>query len=105
MIRSTPHPPQGAAVDNTSFEMGLGDERLLTIRSDFKIEDALATASDYLTCARATAYESADNSTPEFRPLARAVVYQIENVQALVDACLGRLEGKTFSHTSSRLVR
>ena len=86
MIRSTPHPPQ------PPFEIPLHDQTLFTLRPNIKIEDALAAASDYLTSARATAYETADNSTPEFRPLARAVVHQIENVQALIEACIGRLE-------------
>ncbi|OUM72080.1 hypothetical protein AUC60_20015 [Pseudomonas caspiana] len=67
---------------------------MFTVKPDIKIEDALVLASEYLSCAAATAYETADNSTLEFRPLARSVVHQIEAARALVEASVAKLEEK-----------
>ncbi|WP_311968783.1 DUF6124 family protein [Pseudomonas baltica] len=65
---------------------------MFVVKPDVKVTDALILASEYLACAAATAYEVADNSSPEFRPLARSVVHQIKAVQALVTAAAERLE-------------
>lgn len=67
---------------------------LFTVKPDVSIDDALVLACEYLTCAAATAYESADNHTPEFRALARSVVHQLEAARALVEASLMGLEGQ-----------
>lgn len=83
MIRSTPHPPSA-----TPFSINLGNLSLYRVQPEIRVEDALILASEYLTCAAATAYESADNCTLEFRPLARAVIHQIEAAKALVEASI-----------------
>ncbi|UXZ94139.1 hypothetical protein K3169_17355 [Pseudomonas phytophila] len=67
---------------------------LFTVKPDVSIDDALVLACEYLTCAAATAYESADNHTPEFRALARSVVHQLEAARALVEASVMGLEGQ-----------
>lgn len=90
MIRSTPHPPEFPNPPRPSFDL---DISLFTVKPDVGATDALLLASDYLACAAATAYEVADNSSCEFRPLARSVVLQIKTVQVLVAAAVVRLEG------------
>ncbi|WP_349971162.1 DUF6124 family protein [Pseudomonas caspiana] len=92
MIRSTPHPPAKPIKQNLVSNTNLGNLSLFTVKPDIKIEDALVLASEYLSCAAATAYETADNSTLEFRPLARSVVHQIEAARALVEASVAGLE-------------
>lgn len=67
---------------------------LFTVKPDVSVNDALVLACEYLTCAAATAYESADNHTPEFRALARSVVHQLEAARALVEASVIGLEGQ-----------
>ncbi|MCQ2993163.1 hypothetical protein NLO88_06970 [Pseudomonas syringae] len=67
---------------------------LFTVKPDVSVNDALVLACEYLTCAAATANESADNHTPEFRALARSVVHQLEAARALVEASLMGLEGQ-----------
>ncbi|MDU8359233.1 DUF6124 family protein [Pseudomonas syringae group sp. J309-1] len=67
---------------------------LFTVKPDVSVNDALVLACEYLTCAAATAYESADNHTPEFRALARSVVHQLEAARALVEASVMGLEGQ-----------
>lgn len=67
---------------------------LFTVKPDVSVKDALVLACEYLTCAAATAYESADNHTPEFRALARSVVHQLEAARALVEASVIGLEGQ-----------
>jgi len=96
MIRSETHSPEHPAPQTNPFEIGMS---LLTTKPGVKVEDALITASEYLTCAAATAYESADNSTKEFRALARAVVHQIEAAQILVEAVVEGMKGSTRSMT------
>ena len=49
--------------------------------------------AQYDPVAIATAYEAAENSSVEFRPLARAVVHQIEAAKALVEASVSGLNG------------
>jgi hypothetical protein len=93
MIRSTPHPPQTPVTHATPFGVSLGNLDIFRVQPEVRVEDALVLASEYLTCAVATAYESADNSTAEFRPLARAVVHQIEAARALVEASIAGLGG------------
>jgi hypothetical protein len=93
MIRSTPHPPEAAPPQDSVFDINLGNLSLFTVKPDVKAIDALVLASECLECAAATAYETADNSSMEFRPLARSVVHQIKAVQALVKAAAEQLEG------------
>lgn len=94
MIRSTPHPPVTPPSSSPPTNTNLGNLSLFTVKPNVRIEDALVLASEYLSCAAATAYETADNSTTEFRPLARSVVHQIEAARALVEASVAGLEGK-----------
>ena len=97
MIRSTPHPPETPSKPSTSFNPNLGNLSLFTVKPGVRVEDALLSASEYLTCAAATAYEVADNSTLEFRPLARSVVHQLDAARALLDACIAgvKVPGET----------
>lgn len=92
MLRSTPHPPVSSATLQTSNNINLGNLSLFTVKPDVRIEDALVPACEYLHCAAATAYEAAENSTQEFRPLARSVVHQLEAARVLVDASVASLE-------------
>lgn len=94
MIRSTPHPPVTPTSPSPLTNTNLGNLSLFTVKPNVRIEDALVLASEYLSCAAATAYETADNSTTEFRPLARSVVHQIEAARALIEASVAGLEGK-----------
>ncbi len=91
MIRSTPHPPETPLTKATPFSVNLGNLSLFRVQPEVRVEDALVLASEYLACAAATAYESADNSSLEFRALARAVVHQIEAAKALVEASIAGL--------------
>ncbi|WP_426117956.1 DUF6124 family protein [Pseudomonas sp. DSP3-2-2] len=84
MIRSTPHPPQTPITPDPLTNTNLGNLSVFAVRPDIKVKDALVLASEYLCCAAATAYETADNITLEFRPLARSVLHQIEAARALV---------------------
>jgi len=92
MIRSTPHPPEATISRDSVSDVNLGNLSLFTVKPGVKAIDALNLASEYLACAAATAYKTADNSSVEFRPLARSVVHQIKAVQALVEAATERLE-------------
>jgi hypothetical protein len=92
MIRSTPHPPETPVTKSIPFGVNFGSRSLFTVQPGIKVEDALVLVSEYLNCAAATAYESADNTSAEFRPLARAVVHQIEAAKALVEASLAGLD-------------
>jgi hypothetical protein len=94
MIRSTPHPPVTHTSSSPLTNTNLGNLSLFTVKPNVRIEDALVLASEYLSCAAATAYETADNSSIEFRPLARSVVHQIEAARALIEASVAGLEGK-----------
>jgi hypothetical protein len=94
MIRSTPHPPVAPTSPSPLTNTNLGNLSLFTVKPNVRIEDALVLASEYLSCAAATAYETADNSSIEFRPLARSVVHQIEAARALIEASMAGLEGK-----------
>jgi hypothetical protein len=91
MIRSTPHPPETPVTKATPFGVHIDNQNLFSVQPGIKVEDALTLVSEYLNCAAATAYESADNSPAEFRPLARAVVHQIEAAKALVEASIAGL--------------
>jgi hypothetical protein len=93
MIKSTPHPPVTAIPQTALTNTNLGNLSLFTVKPNVTVEEALVLASEYLSCAAATAYETADNSTLEFRPLARSVVHQIEAARALVEASVLGLEG------------
>ncbi|MCS3473071.1 hypothetical protein M2401_006839 [Pseudomonas sp. JUb42] len=53
---------------------------------DIKTEDAFACASEFLASAAAIVYESADNSTAEYRPLARSALHQIAAAQLVIEA-------------------
>jgi hypothetical protein len=85
MIRSTP--PQ-LATPNPIPQNPIP----FSVNPDVSVEHALLTASDYLTCAAATAYEVADNSPLEFRPLARSVVHQLDAARALLEASIAGLD-------------
>ncbi|WP_346828645.1 DUF3077 domain-containing protein [Pseudomonas abietaniphila] len=91
MIRSTPHPPEIPVTKATPFSVNLGNLSLFRVQPEVRVDDALALASEYLSCAAATAYESADNTSAEFRPLARAVLHQVEAARALVEASIAGL--------------
>ncbi|RAU48779.1 MULTISPECIES: hypothetical protein [unclassified Pseudomonas] len=91
MIQSTPHPPETPVTQSTPFGVNLGSHSLFNVQSGIRVDDALVLVSEFLSCAAATAYESADNCTAEFRPLARSVVHQIEAAKALVEASLAGL--------------
>src|ERR1700712_393462 len=91
MIRSTPHPPETPVTQSIAFGINTGSQNLFTVQQGIKVEDALVLVSEYLACAAATAYESADNTPAEFRPLARAVVFQIDAAKALVEASIAGL--------------
>ncbi|WNW10300.1 hypothetical protein RRX38_03740 [Pseudomonas sp. DTU_2021_1001937_2_SI_NGA_ILE_001] len=90
MILSTPHPP-------TSSPLPAGESGLFSVRPGIKAEDALVAAAEHLQCAVATAYEVADNQNAEFRPLARAVVHQLESAQLLVEASLAAVAREALS--------
>ncbi|WP_268799037.1 DUF6124 family protein [Pseudomonas huanghezhanensis] len=97
MIRSTPHPPKPTPPKVTCTNANLGNLSLFSVRPGVRAEDALLTASEYLACATATAYEVADNSTPEFRPLARSVLHQLEAARALIEVSIAGLSGSAGS--------
>jgi hypothetical protein len=92
MIQSTPHPPEIPVTKATPFGMNIGNQNLFSVQPGIRVEDALVLATEYLACAAATAYETADNASSEFRPLARSVVHQIEASKALIEASLLGLE-------------
>lgn len=88
MIKSAPNPATSTpSRQSPNFS-------LFSVKPDVSVDDALALACEYLACAAATAYESADNHTPEFRALARSVVHQLEAARALVEASVVGLEGR-----------
>lgn len=91
MIRSTPHPPQTPTSPTTCTNSNLGDLSLFSVKPGVRVEEALLTASEYLACAAATAYEVADNSALEFRPLARSVVHQLDAARALIEVSIARV--------------
>lgn len=91
MIRSTPHPPEIPVTQSVPFGVIVGSQSLFSVQAGISVEDALILASEYLSCATATANESADNTPAEFRPLARSVVHQIEVAKALVEASMAGL--------------
>jgi len=86
MILSTPHPPKIRSAAASSLRTPF------TLHPDVNIEEALSLACEYLAGASATAYETADNCSQEFRALARAVVNQIEVARTLVEATAAKLE-------------
>jgi len=92
MFSSTSQLPVKPNQQTKPYETGMN---LFTAKPGINVEDALITASEYLTCAAATAYESADNSTREFRALARAVMHQIEAARVLVEAAVAGLEAES----------
>ncbi|MFS2155988.1 hypothetical protein ACCD10_01375 [Pseudomonas sp. Pseusp122] len=61
---------------------------------DTTTEDALLFAAEYLDGAAAIVYETADNSTPEYRPLARSGLQQLNLGRAVIEALLARLAVK-----------
>lgn len=91
MILSTPHRPAIPVTKAVPFGSNIGNQNLFTVQPGIHVEDALALLSEYLNCAAATAYESADNCSAEFRPLARAVVHQIEAAKALLEVSIDGL--------------
>jgi hypothetical protein len=91
MIRSTPHPPETLLIAHSE---NLGNLSLFKIKPDVRIVDALILASEYLACTAAIVYETAENSTPEYRPLSRAAVHQLEAARMLVEASVAGLEAR-----------
>ena len=91
MIRSTPHPPETPTSPTTCTHPNLGNLSLFSVKPGVRVEDALLTASEYLACAAATAYEVADNSSLEFRPLARSVVHQLDAARALIEVSIAQV--------------
>ncbi|WP_296260103.1 MULTISPECIES: DUF6124 family protein [unclassified Pseudomonas] len=91
MIRSTPHPPEIPVTQSTPFGADVGNQCLFSVQPGIRVDDALTLVYEYLNCAVATAYEAADNTSPEFRPLARSVVHHIEAAKALVEASIAGL--------------
>jgi len=89
MIRSTPHPPETLLVAPSE---NLGNLSLFRIKPDVRIVDALILASEYLACLEAIVYETVDNSTPEYRPLARSGMHQLEAARMLIEASVAGLE-------------
>lgn len=96
MIRSTPHPPETPAPQSTCTNANLGNLSLFSVKPGVRVEDALLTASEYLACAVATAYEVADNCTLEFRPLARSVVHQLDAARALIEVSIAKVGGSSL---------
>lgn len=94
MIRSTPHPPETLLAVHRE---NLGNLSLFRIKPDVKIVDALILASEYLACVEAIVYETAEYSTPEYRPLARSGVHQLEAARMLVEASVAGLEAREGS--------
>ena len=91
MIISTPHPPETPISPTTCTHPNLGNLSLFSVKPGVRVEDALLTASEYLACAAATAYEVADNSSLEFRPLARSVVHQLDAARALIEVLIAQV--------------
>ncbi|MFK3797291.1 DUF6124 family protein [Pseudomonas sp. NPDC088444] len=91
MIRSTPHPPEIPVTQSIPFGVNFGNHCLFNVQSGIRVDDALVLVSEFLSCAAATAYESANNTASDCRPLARSVVHQIEAAKALVEASLAGL--------------
>jgi hypothetical protein len=91
MIRSTPHPHEIPAPQPACNNADLGNLSLFSVKPGVTVEDALLNASEYLACAAATAYEVADNSTSEFRPLARSVVHQLDAARALIEVSIAKV--------------
>jgi CBS domain-containing protein len=87
------------------FEIGASRQGVFTVKPNTTIEEALILASEYLCCAAATAHEAADNSTSEFRPLARSVMHQIAAARVLVEAAVVRMEGCRGDMTAGMLIR
>lgn len=58
---------------------------------DVTTEDALIFAAKYLTGVAAIVYETADNSTPEYRPLARSALQQLDVARNVIEALVARL--------------
>jgi hypothetical protein len=91
MIRSTPHPPETPISPTTCTLPNLGNLSLFSVKPGVRVEEALLTAYEYLACAAATAYEVADNSALEFRPLARSVVHQLDAARALIEVSIAQV--------------
>ena len=96
MIRSTPHPPETPIPQPACTNANLGNLSLFSVKPDVRVEDALFTASEYLACAAATAYEVADNSSLEFRPLARSVMHQLDAARALIEVSIAKMGGSSL---------
>jgi hypothetical protein len=93
MIKPSPNPPPLKPVTR---ELALGEcqhgDMLLSVRAGIPLEVALGHASRHLNCATATAFELVDNSTPEYRTLARSVVLQLEVAKALLQASMAGMD-------------
>jgi hypothetical protein len=65
---------------------------LFTLNPDIKTEDALIFASEYLDGVAAIVYETAENSTLEYRPLARSAIQQLNVVRRVIEALATRAQ-------------
>lgn len=68
---------------------------LFILNPDIPTAELLIFASDYLDSTAAIVYETADNSTPEYRSLARAAVHQMNVLRTMFDAVAVRVQGHT----------
>lgn len=68
---------------------------LFILNPDIPTETLLILASEYLDSTAAIVYETADNSAPEYRPLARAAVQQMEVLRTMFNAVAMRMQGHT----------
>jgi hypothetical protein len=63
---------------------------VFTLNPDIKTEDALIFACDYLKGVAAIVYETAENTSLEYRPLARSAIQQLDVVQEVIGALATR---------------
>lgn len=68
---------------------------LFTLNPDIKTEDALSFACDYLNDVAAIVYETAENTTPEYRPLARSAIRHLDVVKQVIEGLAARSQGLT----------
>ena len=66
---------------------------LFALNPDIKTEDALSFACDYLNDVAAIVYETAENTTPEYRPLARSAIRHLDVVKQVIEALATRSHG------------
>ncbi|MCS3472076.1 hypothetical protein M2401_005840 [Pseudomonas sp. JUb42] len=67
---------------------------LFILNPDIPTEELLIFASEYLDSTAAIVYETADNISSEYRPLARAAVQQMHVLRTMFDAVAVRVQGQ-----------